>query len=157
MKFLLSMILAIAVLGASVYHLLGRLGGTGEQQTVLPSGLSKNQSDAAEEENATAKTQTGTLYRWRDADGTVHIESSPPPAGVEFEAITYQGQTGETNADAAPQTTINSSADAQEKRLDPPLSVYTPEGINELMDQVDQTAKQMGERDKLLEVLQDDL
>ncbi len=27
------------------------------------------------------------LYRWRDADGSVHFNDQPPPEGVEFELV----------------------------------------------------------------------
>lgn len=45
---------------------------------------------------------TGSMYRWRDADGAVRIESAPRTTGIEFETITFQKianrQAGETPA-----------------------------------------------------------
>ena len=33
---------------------------------------------------------TTRVYKWRDANGTVHITDEPPPAGTEYEKLEYQ-------------------------------------------------------------------
>ena len=33
---------------------------------------------------------TTRVYKWRDAEGTVHITDEPPPEGREFEQLEYQ-------------------------------------------------------------------
>ncbi len=33
---------------------------------------------------------TTRVYKWRDANGTVHITDEPPPEGTEFEKLEYQ-------------------------------------------------------------------
>jgi hypothetical protein len=33
---------------------------------------------------------TTRLYKWRDAEGTVHITDKPPPEGTKFEKLEYQ-------------------------------------------------------------------
>ena len=38
-----------------------------------------------------AVAATTTIYRWTDADGTVHLSSSRPPAGVKFETVSVAG------------------------------------------------------------------
>jgi hypothetical protein len=33
---------------------------------------------------------TTRVYKWRDAEGAVHITDEPPPAGTTFEMLEYQ-------------------------------------------------------------------
>ncbi len=33
---------------------------------------------------------TTRVYKWRDANGAVHITDEPPPEGTEFEKLEYQ-------------------------------------------------------------------
>ena len=33
---------------------------------------------------------TTRVYKWRDAEGTVHITDEPPPEGTNFEQLEYQ-------------------------------------------------------------------
>ncbi len=33
---------------------------------------------------------TTRVYKWRDAEGTVHITDEPPPEGTKFEQLEYQ-------------------------------------------------------------------
>lgn len=41
---------------------------------------------------STVRETLGTtrLYRWRDAEGGVHITDKPPPEGTKFEKLEYQ-------------------------------------------------------------------
>jgi hypothetical protein len=37
--------------------------------------------------------RTTLIYRWRDADGTLHHSNSPPPPGVSYETVEVSSQT----------------------------------------------------------------
>jgi len=72
------------------------------------------------------------MYRWRDADGTVHIESAPPTTGIEFQTITFQ-KTANRQAGETPAGTNADTPDAPSPPTHSPLEVYTPDGMKALM------------------------
>jgi len=92
------------------------------------------------------------LYRWRGADGQVHVQSRPPPQGVRAEVfrLTREDASGEHSVDSAgrrPEATpSNSAAD--------PLSVYSPRGFTELEKRLGSTVTRLDECARVLEDLQ---
>ena len=102
-----------------------------------------------------ASETVGYLYRWRDADGTIHIQSKPPGPDVQATKITYRRQKVEKVEDQAKVTTPPASK--QHGLLAQPLSVYTPEGFEQLLDAVDETASKLQDRNQILDKLNQDL
>jgi len=61
------------------------------------------------------------LYRWRGADGQVHVQSQPPPQGVRAEVfrLTRKDASGKDSVDSAgrrPETTPSNSAAGYRRR-----------------------------------------
>ena len=161
MKLLFSIVLLGVVLAVAV-PLLKRVqeaaSGGGASLDGLPAPPSFEQT--AEE-----APEIGTMYRWKDANGTLHIESAPPPVGTEVEVIAFTkdastvteksldeadpsaGQAAPTGASATPSPTL----------VRDPLSVYSGDGIDELLQRVDDTAKQLQERKKTFDELKEQL
>ena len=155
MKLLWSMIVTVVVLSLAVPALLKRIGPH-EDAAPNPAGswlkglpLMDEGSDVEEQ-----AVRSGSIHRWRDANGTLHLESKPPPAGVQFETIDYTTQVEVPVSESAPETALG---DAKGNLPNSPVSVYTPEGITELMERVDETAKRINERDQLLNELEGEL
>ncbi len=149
MKLIVGLIILMGAL-VVVLPLLERLG-TEVAPRLAP--LTQESSTPAEPREPSGREE-GTFYRWRDADGTVHIESSPPPLGTRYESIDF--------VRASPPDSLRSPPPSPESdrssRLDlNPIRVYTPEGIDELVNRVDETAKQMQQRREIYEQIKDDL
>jgi len=129
------------------------------------SGRSARSEGHAAPESTKASTPPlrGTLYRWRDAGGTLHIESSPPADRSRYEAIPYLSRRPagpEQGADsiAGGNSRQSTPPTAKQQHLDEsPLSVYSPGGLNELLDRVQTTAGQLDERRQTFRDLKDDL
>jgi hypothetical protein len=90
-------------------------------------------------------TPPQALYRWRGADGRVHVESAPPPPGVRVEVIRLTGDPGPGTAPP----TANAGGSASQ-----PLTVYTPGGYAELKERLGDTLERLGERARIIEDLE---
>ncbi len=91
------------------------------------------------------------VYRWRDARGTVHFETEPPPDGVEAEIIEMRRP-----ARAVPIETAEPEPE-RTAPLEEPFSVYTPDGTDELLRRLDGTLDSLGERERTMRELEKDL
>lgn len=97
----------------------------------------------------------GRLYRWRDERGAVHFQTDPPPAGVRVDVIPFVRQ--QPRAAPAPQASaVDTVADIAES-LPAALSVYTPEGFDDLMRRVEETAFKLRDRNQYIEALKKQL
>lgn len=93
------------------------------------------------------------FYRWRDANGQIHYHSTPPPASVGAEEVPFVRRSPAPEPVAEPEAVPSMPhRNIEWKGL---LSVYTPEGMAELKEAVEQTAKRLGERNQRLDELQD--
>ena len=149
MKLLWSMIVSIAVLGVAASVILKRLNPEQETRSGPSRSWLKGLSGEDDNSNQTVNpVVSGSMYRWRDANGTLHIESAPPALGVSFETIDYVSEIKPTKQPATDELTATENPSTQ--LLVRPASVYTSEGISELMDRVEDTAKKLNTRDQLL-------
>lgn len=105
-------------------------------------------------------TDSGALYRWRDASGRVHVSSSPPEPGVESDWVrrfSVQRSDGAqlpkegANASNPPESDTTRSPGLR------PLDVYSPEGLRELRQRAGQVADELEARRRLMRNLDDDL
>ncbi|MGQ0592228.1 MAG: DUF4124 domain-containing protein, partial [Gammaproteobacteria bacterium] len=82
------------------------------------------------------------LYRWRGADGQVHVQSRPPPQGVRAEVfrLAREGASGEDSTGRRPAATPSQSAAGI---ADDPLSVYSPRGFTELKERLGSTVTRL--------------
>jgi len=76
-----------------------------------------------------------TIYRWRDENGSNVMSSEPPPPGVAYTTTVADGQL--TVVDR-PKPVEQPAAESSQGPPLNPLSVYTPEGMSQLV----QSAKQ---------------
>ena len=97
-----------------------------------------------------------SLYRWRDADGSVHIESYPPPPGTRAEIIRVE-KPAKTTAVPEEQAPAPRQPKSDTGLTRNPLSIYTPAGAEELLERVDDTLKLLEDRRKDLEEMKDQL
>lgn len=102
-------------------------------------------ASAAEKPNR----HSGYLYRWRDADGTIHITSDAPQTPVDVETIRY----GEAGGDHGPMIRAQTLLEDQSSLADQPLRVYTAEGLNQLVMEFQRIDRAFGRRDRLLDRL----
>ena len=150
------MVVSIIVLGLAVQFILKRLGP--EEAAEPNPGRSWLKGLAGEEdENAREdiSVRSGSLYRWRDANGTLHIESRPPSSDIPFETIEYATPVKTTTPETSGESSTAENVGPQLPET--PVSVYTPDGISELLERVDETAKKIEEREQLLNELEDEL
>ncbi|MGH8567171.1 MAG: DUF4124 domain-containing protein [Gammaproteobacteria bacterium] len=94
-----------------------------------------------------------TLYRWRGADGQIHVQSQPPPRGIRAEVfrLTREDASGEDSAGRKPTAAPANSASGIAAD---PLSVYSPRGFTELKERLGSIVTRLNERARLLEDLQ---
>ena len=152
MKLLWSLIVTVIVLGFAVPAVLKRIGPDKDAESNLTDSWLKGSSAVDEDSDVEEQAvRSGTLYRWKDANGTLHIESKPPPSGVEYETIGYTTKVEHPVAESTVETT---PSDTTGRLPDSPLSVYTTGGITELMERANKTAKRIDERDQLLNELE---
>jgi hypothetical protein len=160
-RLLFSMILALVAVTALVPVLRGLVERDTVPLSLKPDSTGRSHGDSISETDIPpieTKTETGYLYIWRDKDG-VHIESVQPPEGVQAELVPFERSVVVEQAPA--ETDVPHSPAAIDGSLsDPgrtPISVYTPEGFEQLLEHIDRTADQLKAREELLESLQNDL
>ena len=158
MKLILLLFVVLVVLVMAVPLLKG-LGEIAERQTEAPSVTERQLGPEIDSVTQPETDDTsGSMYRWRAADGTVHIESSPPPDGTPFETIHFARPVEEEGASApVADTATPEPGPGAPPALQSPLDVYTPEGMRELVEQVDRTATQLEQRDSLMQELGEQL
>ena len=59
-----------------------------------------------------APAGAAVVYKWVDADGTVHLSSEKPPAGVKYERVTVPSSPGRTSSRSSAAGTTSSRAPA---------------------------------------------
>lgn len=99
-----------------------------------------------------------TVYRWIDASGTIHIESRPPPAGTQAELLTFGDEkTAEVDTDHHNPARDAGTGTSTNNPMRGPLNVYSQDGFSELLDRLDRTVNQLGERQRLFDKVSKDL
>ena len=72
-------IVILAVVAAGVFYVYRN-----------PIAVSELVNDTPLEGAVRSTLGTTRVYKWRDAEGTVHITDKPPPVGTKFEQLEYQ-------------------------------------------------------------------
>jgi hypothetical protein len=94
------------------------------------------------------------LYRWRDADETVHIRSEPPLEEVDATLIPFEprwatGPPGPGDGRlGAPE-----AASREPSVVVAPWSVYTPAGFEALLRRLEETSNLLRDREEQLDEL----
>jgi hypothetical protein len=164
MKLILLLLVVVVVMVISLPALEGlgkiserrRSGATPGVEAAVAKTQPRIERAAHRVEQPSSSETGGSMYQWRDADGTVHIESNPPADGNQYETIHHQKSTATVPKDTSPAATVSERLERSTEAVpqaSSPLSVYTPEGMAELMKKVDETARQLDSRDKLMEDL----
>jgi hypothetical protein len=100
------------------------------------------------------ETRTGSMYRWRDENGVLHIESTPPH-GIPFEEIEYHHRavaSGEESQSGASTPPVASHPEGRES----PLWPYSRGGMERLLDEAARTAKKLEDRQRVIDELKGD-
>ena len=149
-------LLPLALLGALVGGLAMLVRAPAPAPAGTPPGVHVPPSTpAADLAPAPARPPPTALYRWRDRQGRVYLVSEPPPAGVTPEVIPLStppdvGPTG-PGIPAAPGSSPAADLAAR------PIAVYTPEGLRDLARRLATTRRQLEDRDRVLDGLQQEL
>jgi len=114
-------------------------------------------TDVAIQTHSGALPAKGFLYRWRDAAGTIHIQSTPPAPDQPATKIAFDRTKQREAENPEPVGAGARTSSSVRKRLAHPLSVYTPEGFEQLLKDVDATAARLQHRDQTLDRLREDL
>jgi hypothetical protein len=93
------------------------------------------------------------LYRWRDEAGSLHLTPRAPPEGTPVEAIPIRRDPPAPVADWNPTPAPPPAGLLGEG----PFAVYTPAGLRRLAEQIAETQRRLGERDRLLQDLGQEL
>ena len=102
-----------------------------------------------------AAAEHGRLYRWRDPGGAIHFQTDPPPADVQAQIIPFVRRQSVALPAVALQP-VDTAPDILDA-LPAALSVYTPAGFDELLQQVEETAVKLRDRNEYLETLEKQL
>ena len=138
MKMLVSMLLAMGVvLYLSRFMVEGSfpIPGLGTSPDASEQGL-------GEIGNITVE-QDVTVYRWTDAQGVTHFGGTPPTGQGEYSKKEILAN---TNVMQATRTQEEKEETKQRPRVASVGSVYSPEGIKDLMDNTKDLQKQMNDR-----------
>lgn len=101
-----------------------------------------------------APVRPDRFYRWRDANGHIHYRTTPPPASVMAEEVPFVRRKPAPEP-VPPTRAVPATTPHRDIGLDSLLSIYTPEGMAELMNEVERTAKRLDKREQRLDELQD--
>ena len=157
MRLLLSLSLSLAVAAL----ILTAIAGSGERRA--GGKLSAPETDNGTVTKATVHDPVspppskGYIYRWRDANGTIHIQSTPPPPDRQAEKIAYDKAQPPPAAEQKQARAETDDRPSVRDRVSNPLSVYTPEGFEKLLETVEETATRLKQRDQVLDKLSKDL
>ena len=148
MKMLISMVLTMGIiLFASQYMLNGGAGGimifgTGTGDT--PKGI-EDLGNAVLDEDV-------TVYQWTDAQGVTHYGGTPPTGQGEYAKKEIRAN---TNVVQAHKIVEEEEEPEQRSRMAKVGSLYSPEGIKDLMDDTsnlkDELNQRAAEQEKLME------
>lgn len=160
--------LAVPVLNRLQSRLLQVESGSGAQQTGI-AGLDHRVEQARRPDRRAKARSTDTatvpgpvtVYRWRDRSGTLHIESNPPPPGVAAERLdltpTKEVKASRAREDAPASAPAPVRPLAPRATLPTPMSVYSPSGMEQLLDRLDETIDSMQQRKAIMDELARDL
>lgn len=115
------------------------------------------------EQGTVSHKEHGRIYKWRDARGGIHIATEPPPENVQATIIPFVRARPAKPAAVATNATKSSTKSSSKLMPGVPqspsalLSVYTPEGFENLLDRVEETALKLRERSSQLEALEKQL
>lgn len=141
------------------------LGSDGALETQSRSGVARQAAHSKSlpieieprDQGTPAKKEHGRIYKWRDARGGIHIATEPPPADIQAVIIPFVREHV-----ARPTDHVTSAAQVNNKAVPAGspsalLSVYTPEGFEDLLERVEETALKLRERNGQLKALEDQL
>ncbi len=153
MRWAVSVVL-LAVVATAAYPLLRGLRGVIDRRPgeSRDAPLATRASDREPERVRVIPSQVVVVYRWRDAKGTVHFETEPPPEGIEAEVIEMRRP-----AKVVPVESAGAEPESASPLEGEPLSIYTPGGVDELLRRLDGTLDSLGERERAMRELEKDL
>lgn len=108
------------------------------------------------EQGVPLNKEHGRIYKWRDARGGIHITSEPPPENVQAVIIPFERERS-AKADKATNSTKAMTKAVPAVSPSALMSVYTPEGFENLLDRIEATALKLRERSRHLEALEKQL
>jgi len=152
MKMLISMVLTLGIiLFASQYMLNGGAGGimffgTGSGSGDAPKGI-EDLGNAILDEDV-------TVYQWTDAQGVTHYGGTPPTGQGEYAKKEIRANTNVVQAHKIAEEEEEEEPE-QRSRMAKVGSVYSPEGIKDLMDDTtnlkDELNQRAADQEKLME------
>lgn len=152
-RWLVSLLVVVVMLTVSLPLLRGLTGALGARST--GSTGAPGAATAPAPEVRVIDPEPVTVYRWRDASGTVHFETRPPAPGVAAEAIEMRRPpVAEVVEEPAPGAAGGRTPAALD---DDQPSVYTREGMEALMERLDTTLDSLGARERTMRELEKDL
>jgi hypothetical protein len=157
-RWILSLLALLTALGASM-ALLERLRD-GPDALPQPASSPQTTPQPARSGAATAPVDASApiiVYRWRDARGTIHYESRPPADGVYAEVIEIRARDVAPEEVMAPEQVAGRQPPGAPTPDRGPLSVYSTQGMEELMERLDGTLRGLDERARTMRELEKDL
>ncbi|MCW9048218.1 MAG: DUF4124 domain-containing protein [Gammaproteobacteria bacterium] len=119
-------------------------GGTGGFQIPDLSSISeKIPGGVSELENAVVEKDV-TVYQWVDDKGVTHFGGTPPTGQGTYDKKEIRANTNLLNAYKAPE--VEDKTPAQRSRVSKVGSLYSPEGVKNLMDDAKGTSDQLSDR-----------
>ncbi len=139
MKMLISMVLTLGIILFASQYMLGGLGK-------IPgfSGAGENAEKGLGELGNAVVKQDVTVYQWTDEHGVTHFGSAPPTGQGAYEKKEISANTNVMQA-------LKTGDEEEDEPVSGPRvatvgSVYSPEGVKDLMDNTKDLQKQLNER-----------
>ena len=118
-------------------------GGIGFQIPGMQGAASKAEKGLSELGNAVVDKEV-TVYQWVDAQGQTHYGSTPPTGQGNYEKKAIHTSTNVMNAQKIAEE--EEQEETQKSRVSKVGSVYSPEGVKDLMEDAKNTSKLLEER-----------
>ena len=130
-------------------------GGTGEFQLPgMPNVTETAQKGVTELGNALPEEDV-TVYQWVDDKGVTHFGGTPPTGQGSYDKKEISANTNLLNAYKAPE--VEEKKPTQRSRVSTVGSLYSPEGVKNLMDDAKGASDQINDRAADQQKMLDDL
>jgi len=139
MKMLISMLFTLGIILFASQYMLKNMGGI----PGFSSTPSDNVTEGIKDLGNAVLDKDVTVYQWTDSAGVTHYGGTPPTGQGQYEKKTIHSN---TNVMQAHKIAEEEEETVQQPRVASVGSVYSPEGVKDLMDDTKGLQEQMNQR-----------
>jgi len=150
MKMLISMLITLGIILFASQYMLKNMGGI----PGFNNGATSDVTEGIKDMGNAVLDKDVTVYQWTDSAGVTHYGGTPPAGQGQYEKKTIHSN---TNVMQAQKIAEEEEEKIQRPRVATVGSVYSPEGVKDLMDDTKGLQEQMNQRTADQEKLLNDI